>query len=149
MDLNVYQRLAESTDKRTMVFYECKNCDGDRDCPLCGGTKTIPIPWAYPMLGLAAETGELANLLKKILRDTKGKVDSETREKIKLELGDCLWYIAIIAKRFDLNLDNVGEANIRKLLKRQEVERNKIQEQEEKDNLVTEEFRRTIRDHMN
>ena len=69
----------------------------------------------YPTLGLAGEAGEVANKVKKIVRD--GKLD---KEGIASELGDCLWYIAAICKDLGLNMGDIASANLEKLKKRQE-----------------------------
>lgn len=79
----------------------------------------------YPTLGLAGESGEVAEKIKKVLRDKGGVVDEETREAIKKELGDVLWYVAQIATELGLSLDDVATANIEKLFSR--LERGKIQ----------------------
>jgi len=47
----------------------------------------------YPALGLAGETGEVCEKVKKILRDKGGVVDKETRNALLKELGDIMWYI--------------------------------------------------------
>jgi len=69
----------------------------------------------YPTLGLAGEAGEVANKVKKILRD--GKLD---KEAIGSEIGDCLWYIAAICKDLGLKMEDVAQANLDKLRQRQE-----------------------------
>ncbi|EKE20945.1 MAG: hypothetical protein ACD_7C00420G0005 [uncultured bacterium] len=74
----------------------------------------------YPTLGLAGEAGEVAEKIKKVIRDKKGVVDSETREMIKKELGDVLWYVAQLATELNLSLDDVASGNIQKLFSRME-----------------------------
>jgi NTP pyrophosphatase (non-canonical NTP hydrolase) len=64
--------------------------------------------------GLAGETGEVVELIKKYVGH--GKTPSPTR--ISEELGDVLWYVADIASRYDLNLDGIASNNIRKLRER-------------------------------
>lgn len=78
----------------------------------------------YPTLGLNGEAGEVAEKVKKILRDNDGVIDSEKRLEIAKELGDCLWYIAVLSYYIGYNLSAVAEMNIRKLRSRQQ--RNKI-----------------------
>lgn len=78
----------------------------------------------YVAMGLAAETGELINKIKKIIRDDNNKLTDERKEQIKQELGDVLWYIAMICEETGLNLDEIMEYNNKKLLGR--VERNTI-----------------------
>lgn len=68
----------------------------------------------FPVLGLAGETGEVVEKVKKILRDDKGVVSEEKREELKKELGDVLWYLAQIAMKFDIPLNDVAERNIEK-----------------------------------
>lgn len=66
----------------------------------------------YPALGLAGEAGEVAERVKKGIRDNDGVFD---REAIKKELGDVLWYVANLAADLEINLNEVAEANLRKL----------------------------------
>ena len=64
----------------------------------------------YPALGLAAEAGEVANKVKKILRD--GKFD---RNAIADEVGDCLWYIAALCRDLNVDMKEIAKNNLRKL----------------------------------
>ena len=79
----------------------------------------------YPTLGLVNEAGEVAGKIKKVFRDKDGQISAGTREALKAELGDVLWYIAQVCTELDMSLDEVAEANITKLLDRQA--RGKIQ----------------------
>ena len=78
----------------------------------------------YPTLGLSGEAGEVAEKIKKVLRDKNGIINDETCEEIKKELGDVLWYISQIASELKLNLNDIAEKNIEKLYSR--LERGKI-----------------------
>jgi NTP pyrophosphatase (non-canonical NTP hydrolase) len=78
----------------------------------------------YPTLGLVNEAGEVAGKIKKVFRDKDGDISEETREALKAELGDVLWYIAQVATELDLSLDDIAESNIAKLYDR--LERGKI-----------------------
>jgi NTP pyrophosphatase (non-canonical NTP hydrolase) len=74
----------------------------------------------YPSLGLAGESGEVAEKVKKWIRD--GNLD---RAAIEKELGDVLWYISALACDLDLELEQIAERNIQKLTDR--AARGKIQ----------------------
>src|SRR6476620_5079132 len=78
----------------------------------------------YPTLGLANEAGEVAGKIKKVFRDKSGQINEETREALKAELGDVLWYMAQVATELDLSLDEIAEYNLAKLYDR--LERGKI-----------------------
>lgn len=78
----------------------------------------------YPTLGLVNEAGEVAGKIKKVFRDKDGEFSAETREALKAELGDVLWYVSQVATELDLSLDEIADANIAKLLDR--LERGKI-----------------------
>lgn len=79
----------------------------------------------YPTLGLVNEAGEVAGKIKKVFRDKDGKISDETREALKAELGDVLWYLAQVATELDIPLAEIAESNLTKLLDRQA--RGKIQ----------------------
>lgn len=81
-------------------------------------------PVIYPALGLVNEAGEVAGKIKKVFRDKGGEISEETRQALKAELGDVLWYIAQVATELDLSLDEIAEHNIAKLYDR--MERGKI-----------------------
>lgn len=76
------------------------------------------------VLGLVGEAGETADKIKKILRDKDGKASNEDRVLVVKELGDTLWYIASIARYFDISLSEVASGNIKKLESRRQ--RNKL-----------------------
>ena len=80
--------------------------------------------FVYPVLGLCGESGEIAEKIKKVIRDEAGVVSEQKKEEIKKELGDVLWYISQIATELGLSLDAVVKLNIEKL--RSRLERNKI-----------------------
>ncbi len=74
---------------------------------------------SYPALGLAGEAGEVAEHVKKAIRDDAGEVTPERREAVAKELGDVLWYVAQLATELELDLDAVAAGNLEKLLSRQ------------------------------
>lgn len=69
----------------------------------------------YPILGLAGEAGEVANKYKKVLRDHNGQLSDEIRLKLADEVGDCLWYIAAIARDLGVSLQDIAKNNLDKL----------------------------------
>jgi NTP pyrophosphatase (non-canonical NTP hydrolase) len=74
----------------------------------------------YPVLGLAGETGEISEKIKKIFRDRKGEFTKEDIELLTLELGDVLWYLTQIATDLGINMEDVAHKNIAKLYSRME-----------------------------
>ena len=72
----------------------------------------------YPTLGLCGESGEVADKIKKIIRDHDGIITREKRDDIAQELGDVLWYIAQLATELDLDFNDIAEMNIKKLYSR-------------------------------
>lgn len=74
---------------------------------------------SYVGLGLG-EAGEVQGKLKKILRDDAGVITQEKREAIAGELGDVLWYVAMLADELGLGLEDIAEANLSKLFSRKE-----------------------------
>jgi NTP pyrophosphatase (non-canonical NTP hydrolase) len=73
----------------------------------------------YPTLGLVNEAGEVAGKIKKVFRDKNGEISPEMREALKAELGDVLWYLAQTCTELEIDLDDVAESNLAKLLDRQ------------------------------
>ena len=67
---------------------------------------------AYLTLGLAGEAGEIANKVKKLIRDGD---NTAKRADITKELGDVCWYIAVQAQELGVNLGKVMEDNLEKL----------------------------------
>jgi NTP pyrophosphatase (non-canonical NTP hydrolase) len=74
---------------------------------------------SYPVLGLTGEAGEVAEHAKKAIRDDGGEFTPERRAAVAKELGDVLWYVAQLANELDLDLDEIAEGNLEKLLSRQ------------------------------
>ena len=74
----------------------------------------------YPTLGLAGEAGEVAEKVKKLIRDDGGVLSDERRAALAGELGDVLWYVAQVATEAGLDLEDVARANLDKLASRAE-----------------------------
>ncbi len=73
---------------------------------------------AYPALGLTGEAGEVADKIKKIIRDQDGQLVLGDKEAIAKEIGDVLWYCAILADELGVDLETVAKINISKLQSR-------------------------------
>ena len=74
----------------------------------------------YPTLGLTGEAGEVANKVKKIIRDGSDSKDEKLVSEIKAEIGDCLWYIAVLANDFNIKLSDIASTNLEKLANRKQ-----------------------------
>ncbi len=96
MELNQYQALA-----MTSAIYPNK------------GSNVI-----YPTLGLCGESGEIAEKIKKVIRDNNGIISDETKQLLVKELGDVLWYVSAISNELGVDLNTVAEVNVAKLSNR-------------------------------
>lgn len=95
-DFNVYQKQC----KKTAVY------------PKIGKN------FIYPTIGLVGEAGEIANKVKKIIRDDKSKLKKEKIEELKAEMGDVLWYMAQLCTELGLKFSEVAKENVEKLSSR-------------------------------
>lgn len=78
----------------------------------------------YPTLGLCGESGEIAEKVKKVIRDAAGIVTVETKNLLIKEIGDVIWYCAALSRELGVDFDTIATENITKLMDR--MERNKI-----------------------
>ena len=69
----------------------------------------------YPTLGLVGEAGEVAEKVKKVIRDKNGIFDEESKKAIKKELGDVLWYLSNLCNEFNFSFEEVALQNLEKL----------------------------------
>jgi len=69
----------------------------------------------YPTLGLTGEAGEVANKVKKIIRDDGNKINEGLVQEISAEIGDCLWYISVLADDIGVKLSDIANSNLEKL----------------------------------
>ena len=75
----------------------------------------------YPALGLAGEAGEVANKVKKLVRDGIENRPEDWREQIASEIGDVLWYCAALATDLNLTLGMIAAQNEVKLSARKDA----------------------------
>ncbi|VXB38073.1 nucleoside triphosphate pyrophosphohydrolase family protein [Nocardioides sp. AX2bis] len=97
MDCNDYQRAALRTAR-------------DVDAP---------DEFMHLVLGLVGEAGEVAEKVKKLVRDHGSDLDRLDRDDMAAELGDVLWYTAVLASFLGLSLDDIAQGNVTKLADRQ------------------------------
>lgn len=74
----------------------------------------------YVALGLNGEAGEVAEQIKKAMRNDGGKLTPERIESLKKEAGDVLWYLTRLAAELNTSLDEIAEMNVKKLYGRKE-----------------------------
>lgn len=98
MDSNYYQKQA----METAVYPGQKTVNGV----------------VYSVLGLAGEAGEVANVVKKVLRNDHGKITEERKAKLVDELSDVCWYLASTCEELGVQLGDVMEYNLNKLAQR-------------------------------
>lgn len=78
----------------------------------------------YPTLGLTGEAGEVADKVKKVIRDNNDEFTDERKQQIALELGDVMWYAATLAHDLGYSLNEICQMNLDKLASR--MQRNKL-----------------------
>lgn len=108
---NEYQKLASRTNDRLatrrlgdkLVFIDPREESLSERCDIGGVLNAC--------LGLAGEVGELNDMVKKWVFHEK-ELD-ETH--LKKELGDVMWYVAMMCESMGWNLDDVMQTNIDKL----------------------------------
>lgn len=74
--------------------------------------KTI---WA---MGVAGEAGEVVEKWKKIVAYKEGKTTQEDLDELAKELGDVVWYIAVMAHSLGYSFDDIMQRNVEKLKSR-------------------------------
>lgn len=72
------------------------------------------------VLGLVGESGEIAEKFKKWVRDQDSDETVIDVDDLTKELGDVMWYVAVLAAYLDIDLDDVARRNIDKLASRQQ-----------------------------
>jgi len=78
----------------------------------------------YPTLGLTGEAGEVADKVKKVIRDNNDEFTADRKKQIALELGDVMWYAASLAHDLGYTLEEICQMNLDKLASR--MQRDKI-----------------------
>ncbi len=101
MNFDEYQKLALRT-AYTDPKYEGTNMD-----------RTI---W---VMGVAGEAGEIVEKWKKIVAYNGGKISGEDLADLKKELGDVIWYVAVLADSLGLSFEEIMKLNVEKLADRQ------------------------------
>lgn len=74
----------------------------------------------YPALGMNGEAGEVADKVKKVIRDNGAVLTDEKKREIAKEIGDVMWYCATLANDLGYSLEEIGEMNIAKLQSRKD-----------------------------
>ena len=70
------------------------------------------------VLGINGESGEIAEKVKKIIRDKNGEVSEKDKQELAKEVGDVLWYLAVFAHSLGYSFDDVAQQNHDKLQSR-------------------------------
>lgn len=83
-------------------------------------TAIYPNPIIYPTLGLTGEAGEVADKVKKVLRDNNSVFTDEKKKEIAKEIGDVMWYCATLSHDLGYSLEEICEMNYEKLKSRKE-----------------------------
>ena len=80
--------------------------------------------FVYCVLGLVGESGEIADKLKKVIRDKNSQLGEEEIMGVAKELGDVLWYVSNLSHELGFSLEEIAQMNVDKLQSR--MKRNKL-----------------------
>ena len=96
MNLDTYQQQARATDQNPADVARVQ--------------ERLHASEVIPLLGLVGEVGSLLAEYKKLLRD--GTAHQNFTEEVSEELGDILWYVANVATKYDLSLEQIAARNL-------------------------------------
>ena len=99
MDLDAYQKAIIKFDLNEKIESQNK----------------VDFAFVDKVLGLSGEAGEVADKVKKVIRDQEGKLSVNDKKAIGQELGDILWYVATSARYLGISLEQIASENIEKL----------------------------------
>jgi NTP pyrophosphatase (non-canonical NTP hydrolase) len=109
--MSEYEVIAVSTAEMTFEEYTKRALSTAQFDPSLG--------LIYPALGIAGESGEFVDKIKKEVRNNGNRFGNSMSPEVRLEmvkeLGDILWYINQAADQLGYNLQEVAAINIRKL----------------------------------
>lgn len=74
------------------------------------------VHWGF---GVVGEAGEIAEKLKKLIRDKDAQLTAQDVDELIKEIGDVMWYLAVLSKHLGVSFEEVGTRNIAKLRSRQ------------------------------
>lgn len=72
------------------------------------------------VLGINGEAGEIAEKIKKIIRDKDAVVSEEDKAELAKEVGDVLWYLAVFAHHLGVPFEEIAQQNLDKLQSRKD-----------------------------
>ena len=111
MDLKEYQEFCQSVARKHDTPEAAISCWG---------------------LGIAGEAGDVAGCIKKVVYHE----NQEIKNGIKENLGDTIWYIAMICNHYGWTIEELIEENTAKLKKRYPDERFKLKDAQRKGSKV-------------
>ena len=115
MGFNDYQKVAHETAKYPVLRCYEKIIDERGTRP---SEDFARVDYIYATLGLAGEAGEVAEKVKKLVRNQNGAYSDDDAYELAKELGDVLWYVAELCSCLGLKMDDVAHANLNKLADR-------------------------------
>lgn len=109
MQPNEYQQLAQRTECNG---YCQTNPIGDVTNILSRNVLQKEMRLMHVVIGLSGEVGEIATAVQRAVYYKKGEIDAIN---LKEEIGDIMWYVALMCNTMGFSLEDVMQSNIRKL----------------------------------
>jgi NTP pyrophosphatase (non-canonical NTP hydrolase) len=72
------------------------------------------------VLGISGESGEIAEKVKKIIRDKDSQISEEDKRELAKEIGDVLWHLAVLSHQLGYSFEAVAQQNLDKLQSRKQ-----------------------------
>ena len=111
MDVSEYQRRTADTAIYDESVADALGSSFD-------STKRSYLHMAYCTLGITGEAGEIAEHIKKMLRDDQMIPTVDRRDALHKEIGDLMWYVSQLCTELGFSLDDVMAFNLSKLQRR-------------------------------